>query len=511
MLLATLKESHSAAVAMDSRPGLKFLLQKVAQIPHAANLYKQAGAAWSIRAVTLFDICLSNIRNKNCTAATVQLFLEDHCKNKNTFGTDTNTEYSKDENQNKLFFCELHDVFLEICETYIDIVVDKEGKRERVDKLSQQQIFFFSIEPDSLEDLIEKLSDHPPEGERESIEGQSDVEQTTVQTSNTNSVNGDEEIIDTNDDKSADDSDMVHETGEIVTAVETTKVVTPSNIDIDQNLKDENMRIQQAEDIIENQSHQEAENVEDESLPNENEMKPQQESSPFQFSDFTRQPNRPDSPNIDEDSENETELPPQETQMVEKDKYEDQKVDEDTKILKKENEDDSNVNIDNLPPRTQGDGKEKEDLLQIQAKQTVISQYKTRKSLKAMPPKNTRKNPFIPKQQTSMSRHPVDPEIDQQRSSSLMKDSEAQVAVWNELVILILDLVARLNDHDFKVSYILLLSTSFYLTYFVQVMLPIVFPGVKSLTAHASDTNLKKQLAEFYNRVATIYGFGGCE
>ena len=47
--------------------------------------------------------------------------------------------------------------------------------------------------------------------------------------------------------------------------------------------------------------------------------------------------------------------------------------------------------------------------------------------------------------------------------------------------------------------------------FWLKVMLPIVFPGVKTLTAHASDINLKQQLAEFYNRVATVYGFGGCE
>ena len=42
---------------------MKFLLQKVAQIPHAANLYKQTGAAWSIYMMTLFKICLADIRD----------------------------------------------------------------------------------------------------------------------------------------------------------------------------------------------------------------------------------------------------------------------------------------------------------------------------------------------------------------------------------------------------------------------------------------------------------------
>ena len=441
ILLVTLKQSHNAAIAMDSRPGLKFLLQKVAQIPHAANLYKQAGAAWSIRAVTLFDICLSNIRNKNVTAVSIQLFLEDHLKSKNTFGTDTNTDDSKGEDEASLFFCDLHDAFLEICESYIDIVVDKEGQRERVDKISQQQIFFFSIEPDSLEDLIGKLREQPPQGERESTEGQSDVEAAPVQIPNTSSVSSDDETLDI---KTAKNEPGNEEIG----IVEEDKSIKPtSDADIDAHLKEENMKIQQAEDIIENQSHQEGD---DESLTIEKEKKIENDSSPFQFSDFTKQPNRPDSPNIDEDSENETDLSTHETNGIAE---EETRENEKPVILNEDIEDVKEVNVEDLPPRTQGDGKEKEDMVSTAAKQKVISDYKMSKSMKAMPPKNTRKNPFITKQQTSMSRHPVDPEIEQQRSTSLLKDSEAQIAVWNELVILILDLVARLEDHEVKVSF----------------------------------------------------------
>ncbi len=47
------------SLEFDSRPGLKFLVQKVAQLSNAANLYKQAGAAWSITAIALFDLCLA--------------------------------------------------------------------------------------------------------------------------------------------------------------------------------------------------------------------------------------------------------------------------------------------------------------------------------------------------------------------------------------------------------------------------------------------------------------------
>ena len=71
-LLSSLRTSHRAAYALDSRPGLKFLLQKVysskcfnvmvlfplqvAQIQAAGNLYQQSAAAWSLRVLALYDL-----------------------------------------------------------------------------------------------------------------------------------------------------------------------------------------------------------------------------------------------------------------------------------------------------------------------------------------------------------------------------------------------------------------------------------------------------------------------
>ena len=60
--------------------GLKFLLQKVAQIPQAANLYKQTGAAWSIYMLTLFQLCLSTIREQGLTTANIQEVIEEHSR-----------------------------------------------------------------------------------------------------------------------------------------------------------------------------------------------------------------------------------------------------------------------------------------------------------------------------------------------------------------------------------------------------------------------------------------------
>ena len=38
-------------------------------------------------------------------------------------------------------------------------------------------------------------------------------------------------------------------------------------------------------------------------------------------------------------------------------------------------------------------------------------------------------------------------------------------------------------------------------------MLPLVFTGVKSLTVSAAGYDLKNNIAEFYSRVASVFGF----
>lgn len=60
ILLKSLDDSYKTACNFDLRPGLKFLVQKVAQTNVAANLYKQAGVSWTIHMVVLFELCMSH-------------------------------------------------------------------------------------------------------------------------------------------------------------------------------------------------------------------------------------------------------------------------------------------------------------------------------------------------------------------------------------------------------------------------------------------------------------------
>ncbi len=85
MLLCALRSSYHTSIEFDSRPGLKFLVQKVAQLSKAANMYKQAGAAWNLIALTLFELCLVQIKTRaDVTSERIKKCLETHQRTRNT-------------------------------------------------------------------------------------------------------------------------------------------------------------------------------------------------------------------------------------------------------------------------------------------------------------------------------------------------------------------------------------------------------------------------------------------
>ncbi len=49
-------------------------------------------------------------------------------------------------------------MFLDICELYVDIVVDKDGHSTKVDEMSKQQIYFLTLEPDDFKEILKKPS-----------------------------------------------------------------------------------------------------------------------------------------------------------------------------------------------------------------------------------------------------------------------------------------------------------------------------------------------------------------
>lgn len=76
LLLKCLALSYKRALDFDSKPGLKFLLQKVSNMEHSANLYKQSNAAWIVKMVTLIELCVSGIAKYNLHVSDIKYILE---------------------------------------------------------------------------------------------------------------------------------------------------------------------------------------------------------------------------------------------------------------------------------------------------------------------------------------------------------------------------------------------------------------------------------------------------
>lgn len=145
--LAALDLSQAAALKFDSRPGLKFLVQKVANLDQAANLYQQAGAAWTVKVVTLFELCLDEISNTGADVDTVKRILEVDEK------TEEDEERAPEKQRLSKYLKELKTTFDKLCEMYVEVVVDKDGKHSRVDQFSSQSVFFLVAQPDDYPEI----------------------------------------------------------------------------------------------------------------------------------------------------------------------------------------------------------------------------------------------------------------------------------------------------------------------------------------------------------------------
>lgn len=76
LLLKCLTLSYKRSLDFDSKPGLKFLLQKVSNMEHSANLYKQSNAAWIVKMVTLIELCVSGIAKYNLNVPDIKFILD---------------------------------------------------------------------------------------------------------------------------------------------------------------------------------------------------------------------------------------------------------------------------------------------------------------------------------------------------------------------------------------------------------------------------------------------------
>ncbi|XP_054267676.1 brefeldin A-inhibited guanine nucleotide-exchange protein 3-like [Macrosteles quadrilineatus] len=176
-LLACLDLSYDAAIQFDSRPGLKFLIQKVAGMDRAANLYRQAGAAWILKVVTLFDLSLHEVKKSGATLDCVKKIIEEEDsklkqelekvkssplseRGDKIMETPPSGNSESDCNDMTTFLLRLRQSFDKLCDTYIDVVLDKDGTHSAVDRISDQPIFFLIAQTDDFPDIKWKdLSD----------------------------------------------------------------------------------------------------------------------------------------------------------------------------------------------------------------------------------------------------------------------------------------------------------------------------------------------------------------
>lgn len=140
--LSALDLSYAAALKFDSRPGLKFLLQKVANLQRPANLYHQASTAWTIKMFTLFELCLRELVRSDVNLDSIRQILS----------SDGRAE-SKYRNLIK-YLNLLQTTFDELCGTYVDIALDRDGRYTTVDSIADKKFFLLVSQPDEYTEIV---------------------------------------------------------------------------------------------------------------------------------------------------------------------------------------------------------------------------------------------------------------------------------------------------------------------------------------------------------------------
>ena len=173
MLLQCLRGSYQAAAEFDARPGLKFLMQKVSRASVAANLYKQAGISLTLYIHTLIEI---TAHQDNADVSHVQRVLAQatpdtaptSAQSKTIYGPQKKSTWTELDNaaasstgpvQHHMttIIHNLKVIFDEVCLTYVDLYLDREGP-SKTDQLSNQMLVFLLAEPEELPQLKREKS-----------------------------------------------------------------------------------------------------------------------------------------------------------------------------------------------------------------------------------------------------------------------------------------------------------------------------------------------------------------
>ncbi|XP_014676411.1 PREDICTED: brefeldin A-inhibited guanine nucleotide-exchange protein 3-like [Priapulus caudatus] len=120
---------------------------------------------------------------------------------------------------------------------------------------------------------------------------------------------------------------------------------------------------------------------------------------------------------------------------------------------------------------------------------SLLSEYKKRKQQRSMPGKSRKDRiaKFLPKKTHPKSDDPILNEVEKQQQSSILKDGEAHMQSWTEMVLTLFHLLQQLEDDQFKMY------------------LPLVFNGIDQLVCHATDVCVKEALSQWLHRVGKLY------
>lgn len=168
ILLRCAKQYLTSSIEFDSRPGLKFLMQKVANIDFAANLYKQMTSSWMIYYVAMVDSYLNDIDHYNLTTDDLKYILES-CSRLNT------STVKKKENFVRYLFS-LQDAWNLVCEVFLNYSngqnADNVGSWIGTDEIVDGNIENDNKEPSSVaadDSFKGELTTHPNQEENISM------------------------------------------------------------------------------------------------------------------------------------------------------------------------------------------------------------------------------------------------------------------------------------------------------------------------------------------------------
>nr|XP_013189678.1 unnamed protein product [Amyelois transitella] len=160
LLLKSLELSYTRAMQFDSRPGLKFLVQKVSNLDNAANLYKQTTSSWLIKIIALTEIFFTGVHKFKLKASDIPIILH-------SYTTTLNLTLEYDRFVTKIF--DLKSTWELLCINYVKQLINVSDFDD--DENIKRRISYSSIDTDSSsnhydqlyaqEDAIQKVTDEP--------------------------------------------------------------------------------------------------------------------------------------------------------------------------------------------------------------------------------------------------------------------------------------------------------------------------------------------------------------